>query len=40
MHFGTFDLTDEPLGEPERIFGKICTKNESHFLDIGGKMLL
>lgn len=40
MHFGTFDLTDEPLGEPERIFGKICTKNEAHFLDIGGKMLL
>lgn len=35
MHFGTFDLTDEPLGEPEQILRKIGKKENIRFLDIG-----
>lgn len=37
MHFGTFDLSDEPLGEPEQILQKIGEKENIHFLTIGQK---
>jgi len=40
MHFGTFDLGDEPLGEPESLFRKIGVDENIHFLDIGEKILL
>jgi len=40
MHFGTFDLADEPLGEPEKIFRRIGKKENIHFLDVGEIMLL
>lgn len=35
MHFGTFDMTDEPLGEPEKILRTISKKQNVRFLDIG-----
>ena len=40
MHFGTFDLSDEPLGEPEKIFREIGANENIHFLNIGEKILL
>ncbi len=40
MHFGTFDLTDEPLGEPEQIFRDIGREANIKFLDIGEMMLV
>ena len=40
MHFGTFDLSDEPLGEPEKIFRKIGKEENIRFLNIGEKLLL
>ena len=39
MHFGTFDLSDEPLGEPERVFRNIGKDENIRFLDVGEKML-
>lgn len=35
MHFGTFDMTDEPLGEPEKILRDITNKKNINFLTIG-----
>jgi len=40
MHFGTFDLSDEPLGEPEKIFREIGKNDNIHFLDIGEKLII
>ena len=40
MHFGTFDLGDEPLGEPEKIFRKIGKEENIRFLEVGELMLL
>jgi len=39
MHYGTFDLSDEPLGEPERVFRKIGKNENIRFLDVGELML-
>ena len=36
MHYGTFDLSDEPIGEPERLLREISTGNSKvDFLTIG-----
>ncbi len=36
MHYGTFDLSDEPLGEPERLLREIAaTSGKVDFLTIG-----
>jgi L-ascorbate metabolism protein UlaG (beta-lactamase superfamily) len=35
MHFGTFDLSDEPLGEPEQLLREIGRKENIRFLTIG-----
>ena len=40
MHFGTFDLSDEPLGEPQELFAKIGQEENICFLDVGEKLLL
>ena len=40
MHFGTFDLSDEPLGEPEQILRNIGQRKNIHFLTIGKRSLL
>jgi L-ascorbate metabolism protein UlaG (beta-lactamase superfamily) len=40
MHFGTFDLSDEPSGEPEQIFKEIGKNDNLHFLDIGEKLII
>ncbi len=40
MHFGTFDLSDEPLGEPERILREIGKNEDAHFLAIGEKLVI
>ncbi len=37
MHYGTFDLSDEPLGEPEYRLKNICRGDEVIFLSIGVK---
>ena len=37
MHFGTFDLSDEPLGEPERLLRGTEGNENVHFLAIGEK---
>lgn len=37
MHFGTFDLSDEPLGEPERLLKAVSTGKNVTFLNIGEK---
>ena len=29
MHYGTFDLSDEPLGEPERLLKNICAGSDA-----------
>jgi L-ascorbate metabolism protein UlaG (beta-lactamase superfamily) len=39
MHYGTFDLGDEPLGEPESVFREIGEKENIRFLDVGEIML-
>lgn len=39
MHYGTFDLSDEPLGEPENRLKSISKKEKVRFLDIGRKYL-
>ena len=38
MHFGTYDLSDEPIGEPKRILEKETDKYNIKFLDIGGPL--
>ena len=35
MHFGTFDLTNEPLSEPEQIIKKIAKEENLNILNIG-----
>jgi len=40
MHFGTFDLSDEPLGEPEAILREIGKDENIIFLNIGDKLYL
>lgn len=44
MHYGTFDLADEPLGEPFQILSEMSKQNELKnriaLLDVGEKMLL
>ena len=35
MHYGTFDLTDEPMGEPEQMLRALGTKENVRFVDIG-----
>lgn len=41
MHYGTFDLSDEPLGEPERLLKEIAAGTEKvDFLTIGEQRLL
>jgi L-ascorbate metabolism protein UlaG (beta-lactamase superfamily) len=40
MHFGTFDLTDEPLGEPEEIIKKIAKEENLNILSIGKEYLI
>ncbi len=37
MHYGTFDLSDEPLGEPEKRLKNIAGKENVSFLNIGEK---
>lgn len=40
MHFGTFDLSDEPMSEPENILKDIGKYENIHFLSIGDKLLI
>lgn len=40
MHFGTFDLSDESLGDPIKTFKKVSLKQNVKILDIGEKLLL
>jgi L-ascorbate metabolism protein UlaG (beta-lactamase superfamily) len=40
MHYGTFDLSDEPMGEPERHLREISGGKNVTFLNIGQKFLL
>lgn len=40
MHFGTFDLTNEPMGEPEKVLRKIGKDENINFLSIGGDIQL
>ncbi len=40
MHYGTFDLSDEPLGEPEHRLKNISGQQAVTFLTIGEKYLL
>jgi len=40
MHFGTFDLSDEPLGEPEKLLKEIGENDNVHFLNIGEKLII
>ncbi|RLA74026.1 MAG: metal-dependent hydrolase [Epsilonproteobacteria bacterium] len=35
MHYGTFDLSDEPLGEPEQLLRSYTKTTNIKFLDIG-----
>ncbi len=39
MHYGTFDLSDEPLGEPEQRLKNISRQENVTFLNIGKKYL-
>ena len=39
MHYGTFDLSDEPLGEPERLLRE-AGDDRVHFLAIGEKLVM
>jgi L-ascorbate metabolism protein UlaG (beta-lactamase superfamily) len=40
MHYGTFDLSDEPMGEPERLLRDISDGYNIEFLDIGQPLLV
>jgi len=40
MHFGTFDLTDEPMGEPEELIKKFGINENLKFIKIGEKISL
>ncbi len=40
MHFGTFDISDEPMSEPEFLMKKLSKNINIQFLDIGEKNLL
>ena len=44
MHYGTFDLADEPLGEPYRLLQQYekegLIKGQLRMLDVGEKMCL
>ena len=40
MHFGTYDLSNEPIGEPYRILEKEKSNNNIQFLDIGEEFLI
>ncbi len=40
MHFGTFDISDEPMSEPEFLMKKLSKNINIQFLDIGEKDLL
>lgn len=40
MHFGTYDLSDEPIGEPVRILNKNSKGNNIKILDIGEVLLI
>jgi len=40
MHYGTFDLSDEPMAEPEKRLRQISTEKEVTFINIGEKYLL
>jgi L-ascorbate metabolism protein UlaG (beta-lactamase superfamily) len=40
MHYGTFDLSDEPLGEPEHRLKNISRQETVTFFKIGEKYLL
>ncbi|MCP4670886.1 MAG: metal-dependent hydrolase, partial [Desulfobacula sp.] len=40
MHFGTFDLSDEPMGEPAKLLSSLSGSENVTFLDIGKKELL
>ncbi|NOX48222.1 MAG: hypothetical protein GXO89_14720 [Chlorobi bacterium] len=40
MHYGTFDLADEPIGEPVRIIGKERQNLDIRILDVGEELLL
>jgi len=40
MHFGTYDLSDEPIGEPARILEKEIKNYNIKFLDIGEMLLI
>jgi len=40
MHYGTFDLSDEPMGEPEQRMRAVCPPEDVTFLNIGEKFPL
>jgi len=40
MHFGTYDLSDEPVGEPKRTLDKEKGEREVKYLDIGEMLLI
>ena len=40
MHFATYDLSDEPIGEPVRILEKKMENNTIKFLDVGEELML
>ena len=40
MHFGTYDLSNEPIGEPYRILEKEKSNHNIQFLDIGEEFLI
>ncbi len=40
MHFGTFDLSDEPISEPPKLLKKIKKDENIKFLDIGEEFIL
>lgn len=40
MHFATYDLSDEPIGEPKRILEKEMKNNTIKFLDVGEELML
>lgn len=40
MHFGTYDLSDEPIGEPVRILEKELNNYQIRFLEIGEELTI
>jgi L-ascorbate metabolism protein UlaG (beta-lactamase superfamily) len=40
MHFATYDLSDEPIGEPMRILEKEKEKYNIRFMDIGEELII